>query len=231
MITRIKEALQKAADPEKAAVLARFFKTGKGQYGQGDVFLGITVPKQRKIAKKHSALSWVGIRELLSSPIHEHRLVALLILIEKHGKSDATGKEETFAFYMKNRKQVNNWDLVDLSAGHIVGDYLIDKDRTLLYKMARARNLWERRMAIMATFPFIRRGQFDDTLRLAALLLSDSHDLIHKAVGWMLREIGKRDQEKEEAFLEKHCREMPRTMLRYAIERFDEKKRQAYLKR
>jgi 3-methyladenine DNA glycosylase AlkD len=229
VLTGIREMLQRAADPEKAAILSRFFKTGKGQYGEGDTFLGIMVPRQRKIAKQYHALPLKDLRDLLADNIHEHRLVALLILIERYRKSNGRGKKEIFDFYIKNSKHVNNWDLVDLSAGNILGDYLMDKDRRLLYRLARSKTVWERRMAIMATFPFIRKEQFGDTLQIAEMLLSDGHDLIHKAVGWMLREIGKRDQDKEETFLEQHYRKMPRTMLRFAIERFDEEKRKAYL--
>ena len=231
MVSRIKKDLQKCANPEKAEILSSFFKTKKGQYGEGDIFLGITVPEQRTIAKKYSGLPLSGLPTLLSSRIHEHRLVALLILIEKYRKGDDGSKGEIFDFYLRHTKHINNWDLVDLSAGHILGHYLLNKDRALLYRLARSGNLWERRMAIMATFAFIRNNEFDDTFRIAGMLLSDAHDLIHKAVGWMLREIGKRNRKKEEAFLRIHYRKMPRTMLRYAIERFDQEKRKSYLKR
>jgi 3-methyladenine DNA glycosylase AlkD len=231
VISLIKNDLQERANPEKAKILSGFFKTGKGQYGEGDIFLGITVPEQRRIAKKYSALPLSGLRALLSSRIHEHRLVALLILTEQYRKGDNGNKKEIFDFYLGKTRHINNWDLVDLSAPNILGDHLLDKDRSVLYRLAQSRNLWERRMAIMATFAFIRRNDFEDTLRVSTLLLHDTHDLIHKAVGWMLREIGKRDQKKEEAFLRIHYRKMPRTMLRYAIERFDEEKRKAYLEK
>jgi len=226
----VEEELQKLANPDKANILAGFFKTGKGEYGEGDIFLGIPVPEQRKIAKKYSALPLKDIQKLLSSKIHEYRLVALLILIRQYGKVDKSGEKELFDFYLANTRHVNNWDLVDLSAPNIMGGYLLDKDRAILYKLVKSFDLWEKRLAIMATFTFIRNNQFEDTFRIAEILLHDQHDLIQKAVGWMLREIGKRNQVKEEEFLEKYCSEMPRTMLRYAVERFDEQKRRLYLK-
>jgi 3-methyladenine DNA glycosylase AlkD len=230
-VSLIKEEMGTVADPEKARLLARFFKTGKGQYGEGDIFLGIMVPGQRRIAKKYATLPLSGIRALLSSRFHEHRLVALFILTARFRKADETERQTVFDFYLSHTKHINNWDLVDLSAGYILGSHLLDKDRTALYRLARSRNLWERRMAIIATSAFIRNGEFDDTLRVAEILLADAHDLIHKAVGWMLREVGKRDLKTEETFLRKHYRTMPRTMLRYAIERFEESKRKAYLKK
>jgi 3-methyladenine DNA glycosylase AlkD len=226
----IVEDLDKLKDPEKARVLSRFFKTGKGEYGEGDIFLGIPVPLQRKVARKYPGLSLEDAQGLLSSKIHEHRLVALLILIFKYRRSDGKGKSEIFDFYLKNTSGINNWDLVDLSAQHIIGDYLLMSDRSLLQKLAQSKNFWERRIAIMSTFAFIRNQQFEDTLRIAAMLMHDKHDLIHKAVGWMLREVGKRDGEQLERFLKKYSGVMPRTMLRYSIERFDEGKRKAYLK-
>ena len=225
----IVEDLDKLKDPEKARVLSRFFKTGKGEYGEGDIFLGIPVPLQRKVARKYPGLSLEDAQGLLSSKIHEHRLVALLILIFKYRRSDGKGKSEIFDFYLKNTSGIN-WDLVDLSAQHIIGDYLLMSDRSLLQKLAQSKNFWERRIAIMSTFAFIRNQQFEDTLRIAAMLVHDKHDLIHKAVGWMLREVGKRDGEQLERFLKKYSGVMPRTMLRYSIERFDEDKRKAYLK-
>ena len=223
--------LKNLANPEKARVLSGFFKTGKGDYGEGDLFLGITVPEQRKIAKKYSALPLKDIRKLLSSKIHEYRLVALLMLIRQYEKADERGEKEIFDFYLVNTRYINNWDLVDLSAPNIIGNYLLDKDRAILYKLAKSDNLWEKRIAIMATFTFIRNNQFEDTFRIAEILLYDRHDLIHKAVGWMLRETGKRNQDREETFLKKYCGEMPRTMLRYAVEKFDEQKRRFYLNR
>lgn len=229
MLDRIKRDLSQLGDPEKAKKLSGFFKTGKGQYGEGDVFLGISVPEQRKVAKRYHALSLPDLQALLGSPIHEHRLTALLILVSTYGKADASGKAAIFRLYLNNTEHINNWDLVDLSAPKIVGAYLLNKDPSILYRLAKSPNLWERRIAILSTLTFIRNNAFDDALRIAELLLQDEHDLIHKAVGWMLREIGKRDQDVEERFLRTHCAQMPRTMLRYAIERFDEQKRQFYL--
>jgi 3-methyladenine DNA glycosylase AlkD len=231
MLNQLKKDLKKLANPEKAGILQRFFKTGKGEYGEGDLFLGITVPEQRKIAKKYSELPLKETQKLLSGKIHEHRLTALLILVIKYKKADDTDKKRISHFYIKNFKHINNWDLVDLSSEKILGEYLLEKDKSLLYRLAKSKNLWERRIAVITTFAFIRNNRFDDTLKISGLLLNDRHDLIHKAVGWMLREIGKRDQEVEEKFLKKHYRKMPRTMLRYAIEKFDEKKRQFYLKK
>ncbi len=231
MLNQLKKDLKKLANPEKAGILQRFFKTGKGEYGEGDVFLGITVPDQRKIANKYSELPLKETQKLLSGKIHEHRLTALLILVIKYKKADDTDKKKISHLYIKNFKHINNWDLVDLSSEKILGDYLLEKDKSLLYKLAKSKNLWERRIAVITTFAFIRNNRFNDTLKISGLLLNDRHDLIHKAVGWMLREIGKRDQEVEEKFLKKHYRKMPRTMLRYAIEKFDEKKRQFYLKK
>ncbi len=229
MLNQIKGDLLQLSNPERAKNLSRFFQTGKGQYGEGDVFLGIPVPEQRRIAKRYLNLPLVDIQELLSSEIHEHRLTALLILVSKYGKADNPGKEEIFNFYLKNTENINNWDLVDLTAPKIVGDYLFNKDTSILFKLAKSNNLWERRIAVLSTFRFIDNNDFEDALRIAKLLLHDKHDLIHKAVGWMLREIGKRDQEIEEQFLSKHHMQMPRTMLRYAIEKFEENKRKFYL--
>ena len=231
ILKSLKSDLQSLADPEKAKILSRFFKTGRGQYGEGDVFLGIVVPKQRAVAKKYLELSLSDIHRLLSSKIHEHRLVALLILVNKYKEADGKAKGEIAQFYLEHTKQVNNWDLVDLSAPNIPGDYLLDKDRSVLYRLARSGNLWERRISVLSTLAFIRENDFADTLRVSEILLRDDHDLIHKAVGWMLREIGKRDLKTEEQFLKRHYRRMPRTMLRYAIERFDKKRRKSFLKR
>jgi len=227
MLNQLKEDLLKLGNSEKAKILSRFFKTGKGEYGDGDVFLGIKVPEQRKVAKKYLNLSLEDIQKLLSSEVHEHRLTSLFILIDKYKKSD--DKKEIFDFYLKNTKKINNWDLVDLSAGNVLGNYLLEKDKSILYELAKSDNLWEKRIAIISTFAFIRDNKFEDTLKISELLLNDKHDLIHKAVGWMLREIGKRDQEVEEGFLKKYYKKMPRTMLRYSIEKFDEDKRKGYL--
>lgn len=226
---KIKKDLGKLADPETAKLLSGFFKTGKGEYGEGDVFLGLKVPDTRKIAKRYKDLSMKEISELLKSRVHEHRLAALLILVEKFERAEEKEREMIYRFYLKNAKRINNWDLVDLSAPKIMGPYLLDKDKKILYRLARSENLWERRIAVLSTFEFIRNGRFDDALKISEILLNDGHDLIHKAVGWMLREIGKKDQRAEERFLKKHYRKMPRTMLRYAIEKFDEKKKKSYM--
>ena len=204
----------------------RYFKTGKGEYGEGDIFLGLSVPDQRKIAYCYTDLSLVDLAELLKSKIHEHRFVALEILVFKFEQvakiSDKKAQKNIFDFYLKEARtgHINNWDLVDTSAREIVGSWLFDKDRSLLYRLARSRNLWERRVAIVSSHYFIARGQYKDTLDLSQVLLVDKHDLIHKATGWMLREVGKRDQKALEGFLTKNASIMPRTMLRYAIERF-----------
>ena len=225
----LKKDLLQLSNPEKAKKLSGFFKTGKGQYGEGDLFLGIPVPEQRKIAKKYVDLSSNDIQKLLNSKTHEHRLTALLVLIFKYKKAENSGKEQIFNFYLKNTKNINNWDLVDLSAPKIIGDYLVNKDKLILYELAKSNNLWERRISILSTFKFIANNDFKDALKISELLLHDRHDLIHKAVGWALREIGKRNQEVEERFLTKYCTQMPRTMLRYAIEKFDETKRKFFL--
>lgn len=229
MLDQLKRDLAQLANSDRAKNLSWFFKTGKGQYGEGDSFLGIPVPSQRKIAKKYVDLPLSDIQELLLSKIHEHRLTALLIIVLKYQKTDNSGKDEIFNFYLKNTERINNWDLVDLSAPKIVGDYLVGKDTSILLKLAKSTNLWERRIAILATFKFISNNDFKDVLSISRILLHDKHDLIHKAIGWALREIGKRDQEVEETFLRKHHMEMPRTMLRYAIEKFDAEKRRFYL--
>lgn len=226
-LEKLKKDIQAYASPEKAKVLQRFFKTGPGQYGEGDIFLGIKVPVQRKVAKKYKDLPLPDVQQLLDSKIHEHRLVGLLILVYKYEKSK---NKEIVDFYLSNTRNINNWDLVDLTAYKILGDYLLDKDRSILYDLAKSSDLWEKRISMISTAAFIRENDFNDTLKIAELLLNDKHDLIHKAVGWMLREVGKRNQEVEEKFLKKHYKNMPRTMLRYAIERFEEKKRKAYLR-
>ncbi len=236
MIYQIKQDIQKAANPKKAKILQRFFKTGPGQYGEGDIFLGVTVPETRSIAKKYISLTFSEITALLESKIHEERLIALLILVEQYQKN-LEKRKEIFDFYLDNIQHVNNWDLVDLSADKIVGRFLYDfgKDypiyKILLKKLAESKNFWERRIAIIATFYFIKQNDFDETLKISKILIKDNHDLIHKAVGWMLREVGKKDQEAEENFLKKYYKIMPRTMLRYAIERFDKGKKAEYMKK
>ena len=225
----IRNELQALANQDKAKIIQGFFKTRKGEYAEGDIFLGITVPKSREIAKKYNSIELEELNSLLKSKIHEERLIALLILIEKFNKS--SDKKQIFDFYLNNTKYINNWDLVDLTADKILGKFLLDKSRKILDKLAHSENLWERRIAIISTFNFIKDNQFDETLKIAENLLNDSHDLIHKAVGWMLREIGKRSLPVLEEFLKKHYKSMPRTMLRYAIEKFPEEKRRLYLKR
>jgi 3-methyladenine DNA glycosylase AlkD len=226
----VKAALAAGASPAKAAILQRFFKTGPGQYGAGDVFLGLTVPEQRRIARQFATLPFAEIIPLLRSPVHEHRLTALLIWVRQFERGEAAVRRAIFEAYLANTRWVNNWDLVDLSAPNIVGAWLVERRRPLLHRLARSTSLWERRIAIVATLTFIRRGDFTDTLGIAGALLGDREDLIHKATGWMLREVGKRDQAALETFLAPHCGTMPRTMLRYAIERFPESRRQQFLK-
>lgn len=225
----LKKDLKKNSSKSKAKALQRFFKTGKGEYGEGDIFLGITVPQIRKIAKKHSALDILAIQSLLNSSIHEERLIALLILLENYQSSSEEQKYQIINFYLQNTKNINNWDLVDLSSPSIIGNYLLDKPKDILYSLANSKNLWEKRISIISTYTFIKNNQFQDAFKIAEILLNDSHDLIHKAVGWMLREIGKKDLKAEENFLKKHYKSMPRTMLRYAIEKFLQIKREAYL--
>jgi len=230
VLSVIKKELKNLANPQRARILSGFFKTKRGEYGVGDIFLGITGPKQRIVAKKHLDASLNELQFLLLSKIHEYRQTALFILVEKYKKSSDAGKKKIIDFYLKNTKHINNWDLVDLSCYKIIGDYFLEKDKTVFYKLAKSRSLWEKRIAIISTYAFIRNNKFNDTLKIAKILLNDKHDLIHKAVGWMLREVGKRDRVVEEIFLKKYYKSMPRTMLRYAIEKFPEFKRQAYLK-
>lgn len=218
-----------AKDKAKAMALARFFKTGEGEYGYGDVFFGVTVSEQRRLAKQFRALSLTELSLLLNSTIHECRLTALLILNLQCEKADKKERGHIVKFYLAHSERVNNWDLVDASAPTILGAYLLDANREILYRLARSKNLWERRIAIVATFVLIKAGEYTDTLAIAEFLLSDSHDLIHKAVGWMLREVGKKSSTDLEAFLRVHAYNMPRTMLRYAIEKFPERKRAHYL--
>ena len=226
----LKAELRKYASAERKAMNLRFFKTDKGDYGEGDQFIGVTVPDTRKVGRQFAEMSFTEISKVLSSPIHEERLAALMILVHRYQNSDNSMQEKVYRFYLKNLSFVNNWDLVDLSAGQIIGAHLLEQDKSLLYKLAKSKDLWERRVAILASYAFIRNQSYDDTLRLSELLLNDTHDLIHKAVGWMLREVGKRDEKVLEAFLKVHMHKMPRTALRYAIERFPEAKRLRYLK-
>ncbi len=252
-LSEITKELLVFKNTEKAVLFAGFFKTGPGQYGEGDVFLGITVPEQRKIAKKYTDLSLEDLQNLLNSEFHEFRLVALFILVDKYKKSSEKDRKAIIDFYLENTKKVNNWDLVDSSAGYILGDYLYHKchpelvsgsnkkipdqvrnykdERQILYQLARSDNIWERRISIIATQGFISKGKFEDTLKIAEILLADKQDLIHKAVGWMLREVGNRDLKTEENFLDKHYKVMPRTMLRYAIEKFEKEKKAFYMRK
>ena len=224
-----RKKLKALASPEVATTSAKFFKTGPGQYGEGDVFIGVRVPTLRKVARDFRELPLVEVEALLHSPIHEERLLALLILVVAAAKADEGHKQTIFNFYMSNTRFINNWDLVDSSAPALVGAYLMDKSRKPLIVLAKSNDLWERRIAIVATQHFIRQGEFDDTLKISQMLLSDKEDLIHKATGWMLREVGKQHEPTLEAFLEQHGAAMPRTMLRYAIERLPPAKRQEFL--
>lgn len=252
MIDELRKDLQKVADPAKAEFVSRYFKTGKGEYGEGDVFVGITVPNLRTISKKYfKQANLADIEKLLHSAVHEERMVALQMLRLQFQKGDAQFQKTAYDFYLSNIKFINNWDLIDGTADAIVGEYLLTRhsgkrsasrigvdsgqarvtDIFILEELARSPIWWERRIAIMATYQFIKNGYYQPTFKLAEMLLSDKHDLIHKAVGWMLREVGNRvSQEKEEEFLKKYYKKMPRTMLRYAIEKFEEKKRLQYLK-
>lgn len=236
----VKHALSRVAHPEKAAVYRRFFKTAPGEYGAGDAFLGVTMPEQRAVAKRFSDLSFPGIERLLGSGIHEHRMTGLLILTYQYADAEKQRnderKKDLFDFYLRHLSAVNNWDLVDVTVPRIVGSYLREHQerKGLLSELARSKDLWERRVAVLACFPFIRNDDFVDILALCELLLDDEHDLIHKATGWMLREVGKRGAKGERAldgFLRRHVARMPRTMLRYAIERFPEEERRAWLRR
>ena len=229
-VHKIQAKLRGLAKKENAEVAQRFFKTGPGEYGEGDKFLGIRVPVLRKLAKEYQAISVGEAEKLLKSPIHEERLLALFILIRIYSKGVEFVKKRIYDFYLNNTKFINNWDLVDASAEHIVGHFLLDKRKDPLFRLAKSKNLWERRISIMATFCFIKCQKYSDTLEISEVLLHDKEDLIHKAVGWMLREVGKRNLPLEEEFLKAHYKDMPRTMLRYAIERFPESKRQLYLK-
>ena len=231
MLSKLQKDLRSFTNPEKAKILGRFFKTGKGEYGEGDKFLGIILPLQRSIVRKYwKEITFEEMKELVKSPLHEERLVSLLIAVDKFEKGNEKERKEIYDFYLSHTKFINNWDLVDLTAPRIIGVYLHDKEKEILTMLAKSKSLWEKRISILSTFYFIRQGDPSETLKIAGLLINDKHDLIHKAVGWMLREIGKRCGEKaEEKFLQKYYKTMPRTMLRYAIEKFDNKKRKYYL--
>jgi 3-methyladenine DNA glycosylase AlkD len=225
----ISKLLSNLANPDIAEHSKRYFKTNQGEYGEGDRFLGIRVPDIRALVRKCEAASLEDIQLLLMSAFHEERLFALLLLVRKFAKGDEKEKATVYNLYLDNIHRINNWDLVDSSASHIVGSYLETRDKEILYKLVKSSRIWDRRIAIISTFQFIRNKQFDDALKLAKQLLNDKEDLIHKAVGWMLREIGKRDAAAEKAYLQAHYKKMPRTMLRYAIERFPEQTRKRYL--
>jgi len=226
----IQELKLNAGKKRNQEEFSKFFKTGKGEYGEGDVFIGVKVPTQRIIAKKYfQDLKYQEIQKLLDNKIHEYRLTALFILNYKYAKLNPEEKKEIFNFMIKNLKKANNWDLVDTGSAPIVGNYLADNDKKILYKLAVSKNLWERRVAIVATIKFIKNNNFVDTIKISKILLNDQHDLIHKAVGWMLREVGKKEQKVLINFLDQYCRKMPRVMLRYAIEKFDKNTRKKYL--
>jgi 3-methyladenine DNA glycosylase AlkD len=229
-VKEIKDTLEKLGDKKRAENSKRFFKTGPGEYGEGDIFWGIPVPELRKLSRTYRHIPLEAAETLLKSPMHEERLLALFILVLGYSKGDAKTQKQIYALYMQNTQSVNNWDLVDASAHYIVGPFLTHKSKKPLYRLAKSKNLWERRIAVMATFHFIRLDSFSETLKIAETLIADQEDLIHKAVGWMLREVGNRDMRTEEEFLKPRYKDMPRTMLRYAIEKFPPAKRKRYLK-
>ncbi len=226
----LRKDLRKYGNKKRGELLKNFFKTGPGEYGEGDVFMGVRVPSARRVAKRYRDLPITEIGRLLRSSLHEERLVALLILIHRFSKGTPLEKEEIYNLYLSSTRHINNWDLVDISAPNIIGAFLWGKDSKVLYRLSGSVDLWERRISLLSTLYFIKRGDFSDTLKIAARLLRDNEDLIHKASGWMLREIGKRDMSLTEEFLREHYDEVPRTMLRYAIERFPENKRKDILK-
>ncbi|MFC1622552.1 DNA alkylation repair protein [Patescibacteria group bacterium] len=242
-LSNLKSELKKLSNPEKIKVYQWFFKTGKGEYGEGDIFIGLTMPQIRATIKNYINLSLSDIQKLLDSKIHEFRMAGLLILVKQFEKlpfvilseakdplnSKKATKKKIFDFYLKNTKRINNWDLVDVTCTRIVSAYLLDKKRSILYKLAKSKNLWERRIAIVSTGAFIWQNDFSDTIKICEILLKDKHDLIHKACGWMLREVGKRDKKTLIIFLNQHTGQMPRVMLRYAIEKFNKKERKFYL--
>ena len=227
----ITQELQSLSNAEKREIFPKFFKAGKGQYGEGDHFLGVTVPNIRTIAKRHKEISLEEIRELLESEWHEVRLCALIIMVETSKKKDETLRQKLFDLYLSQTNHINNWDLIDLSCHHIVGEYLLDKSRDILYQLAQNRLLWDNRIAIVSTYAFIRKGQLEDTYALSELMMHHPHDLMHKAIGWMLREAGKRDSDRLYNYIMSHRADMPRTMLRYAIEKFSPIERSILMKR
>ena len=227
----ITNKLQALSDAEKREIFPKFFKAGKGEYGEGDRFLGVTVPNVRAIAKQHKNIALAEIQELIQSEWHEVRLCALLIMVEKSKKKDETLRQQLFDLYLSQTDRINNWDLVDLSCRFIIGEYLLDKSRDILYQLAQSPLLWDNRIAIVSTYAFIRKGQLEDTYALSDLMMQHPHDLMHKAIGWMLREAGKRNSERLYDYVMSHRADMPRTMLRYAIEKFSPKERAILMKR
>ena len=227
----ITNKLQALSDAEKREIFPKFFKAGKGEYGEGDRFLGVTVPNIRAIAKLHKDISIEEIRELIQSEWHEVRLCALIIMVENSKKKDEALRKELFNLYLSQTKRINNWDLIDLSCRFIIGEYLLDKSRDILYQLAQSPLLWDNRIAIVSTYAFIRKGQLEDTYALSDLMMQHPHDLMHKAIGWMLREAGKRNPERLYDYVMSHRADMPRTMLRYAIEKFSPKERAILMKR
>ena len=229
MANQIIADLKQLADPEIAKHSVQFFKAFEGGYGEGDQFLGIRVPEQRKVARKYRNLPLSEVSKLLENSYHEIRLTAIFILVDKYQKGDETARNKAAELLLQKLEAINNWDLVDSSCPYILGPYLEDKDRSLLYSLADSQNIWKRRISIMSCFHFIKNGDFKDALNICKILLNDHHNLVHKATGWMLREIGNRDRDVEEEFLAKYYKKMPRTMLRYAIEKFEDPIRQQYL--
>jgi len=239
-LTKLKKDAKAYSNPKRKETNEWFFKTGKGQYGEGDKFIGISMPDVRIIAKKYLNLSIKDVEKLLHSKIHEHRMIALVIWtyqFEKAASPDVPSdkgnktREKIYKTYLKNTKHINNWDLVDVTTPRIVGRWLMDKDRNILYKLAKSRNLWEKRISVLGTFPFIANNDFKDSIKICEMHLKDTHDLMHKACGWMLREIGKKDEKTLTNFLDKYSKVMPRTMLRYSLERLSKKQRENYMKK
>ncbi|MBT3416696.1 DNA alkylation repair protein [Candidatus Woesearchaeota archaeon] len=235
MLKKLISELDTLSNKEKAEIHSKFFKTGKGDYGEGSIFLGIPVPILRKVAKRYQTLSLDNIQKLLDDKIHTYRFVAIIILVKEYEMGNDEKKKEIYEFYLKNLSNINNWDLVDVSAPNIIGNYLYNQPKIIAKKtlqtLAISKNLWKRRIAIVSTFFFIRQNRFEETIEITKILLKDKHDLIHKACGWMLREVGKRNQKVLESFLDENIKKMPRTMLRYSIEKFEEGKRKSYLKK
>lgn len=230
MAQKIKKDIRSFSDSERARKALRYFKTAPGDYGAGDVFIGLTTPQARQFAKKYQDIALRDVESLLKSEIHEERMIALMILVKRFSAGNEKEQARLYRFFMKNRKYVNNWDLVDSSAPYIVGAFLLERDRSVLMQLARSKSLWDRRIAVVATAAFIKQGESKETFRLARILMKDEHDLIHKAVGWMLREVGKKVSERElKSFLDKYAKVMPRTTLRYSLERLSAKDRQKYM--